>query len=68
MDDAAMNVGQSIVAAGMSVGKSFVVEAHQVEDRGVEVVDVDRGFSHVDAVLVRFAVGDAGLHSGTGQP
>ena len=35
------NVGQAEVAAAVAVGQSFVVDAHEVEDRGVEVVDVD---------------------------
>ena len=36
-----MHVGQAVVAAGVAIGEAFVVEAHQVQDCGVEVVDVD---------------------------
>ena len=52
VDDAAMHVGQAVVAAGVTIGESFVIEAHQVQDCGVEVVNVDRIFADVDAVLV----------------
>ena len=39
-----VHVGQAEVAAGVAVGELFVVEAQQVQDRGVQVVDVDRVF------------------------
>ena len=35
------NIGQPKVAAGVAVGQACVVEAEQVQDRRVEVVDVD---------------------------
>jgi len=44
VDDVAVDVGEAVVPAGVAVGELLVVEAHQVEDRGVHVV-------HVDAVL-----------------
>jgi hypothetical protein len=31
-DDVALNVGQAVVAAAVTVGQLFVVEAHQVEN------------------------------------
>ena len=40
-DDTALDVGQAVVAALEAVGEPLVVEAEQVEDRGLEVVDVD---------------------------
>ncbi|KAJ3049450.1 hypothetical protein HK102_012501, partial [Quaeritorhiza haematococci] len=40
-DHVAVHVGQAEVAAGVAVGEPGVVEAEEVEDRGVEVVDVD---------------------------
>ena len=40
-NDMAVNVGQTIVAAGMAISESLVVEAHQVQDRRVQVVNVD---------------------------
>ena len=40
-DDLAVDVGQAKVAAGVPVGQPLVVEPQQVQDRGVQVVDVD---------------------------
>jgi hypothetical protein len=37
----AVDVGQAEVAAGVAVGELEMVEAEQVEDGGVEVVEVD---------------------------
>ena len=42
-DDLARGVGQAVVAAVVGEGQPGVVEAQQVEDRGVQVVDVDAG-------------------------
>ncbi len=36
-----MNVRQAEVAAGVAARELFVVEAHEVQDRRVQVVDVD---------------------------
>ncbi len=38
----AVDVGQAEVAAGVAVGELLVVEAQQVQHRGVQVVDVHR--------------------------
>src|SRR3954454_13583674 len=35
----ALDVGEAEVAAGVAVGEALVVEAHELEDGGVEVVD-----------------------------
>ena len=35
-----VDICQSEVAAGRSVGQAFVVETHKVKDRGVEIVGV----------------------------
>ena len=52
-----MHVGQAEVAAGVAVGERFVVEAQQVEDGGVQVVDVDRLLDGFEAEFVGGAVG-----------
>lgn len=44
VDDISFYVGESVVSAGVAVGEVFVVEAHLVEDSGMEVTDVDGVF------------------------
>src|SRR3954469_23036763 len=58
-DYLAVHVGQAEVAAGVAVGELLVVEAHQVQDRRVQVVDVDRVLLRLEAELVGRAVGRA---------
>ena len=36
-----MHVGEAEVAAGVAVGEAFVIEAEELQERGVQVVDVD---------------------------
>src|SRR4051794_40740404 len=57
-DDLARDVGQPVVAAAVSVRQALVVEAHEVEYGGVEVVDVDLVLDGVPAELVGGAVDD----------
>ena len=79
-----MDVCQSEAAALEGVGEFGVVDAQLVEDGGVEVVDVDGFWSfavfvglndwvavfveNVVAVVVGFAVGDAGFDAASGHP
>ena len=46
------HVGQALVAAGVAEGQLLVIEAQQVQDRRVEVVDDDRVLHRVQAELV----------------
>ena len=48
--------------------KRCVVDAEDVEHRGVEVAEVDGVFGDVVAEVVGAAVFDAGLHAGAGEP
>ncbi len=66
--DHPLDVGQPHVAAGVAVGQALVIEPEQVEDRGVQVVDVHRVLDGLVAELVGLAVGDPGLHAAAGHP
>ena len=54
-----LDVGQPQVASGVSVGQTLVIEPEQVEDRGVQVVNVHRVLDSVVAEFVGFAVGES---------
>ena len=62
------DAGEFGVEAAEGVGEAFVVDAEDVEHRGVQVAEVDRVFGDVVAEVVGAAVFDAGLHAGAGEP
>ena len=64
----AVNIGQAVAAALEFVGESFVIDSQQVQERGVEVVDVQAIAGDVVAEFVGLAVHDAGLHAAAGHP
>ena len=55
--DLAADVGQAEVAAGVAEGQPLVVEAQQVQDRRLQVVDVDGVLDDVEAQVVGAADG-----------
>src|SRR6059058_5522978 len=55
VDYAPLHIRQSYVAAGEAVGEPSVIEAEQVQQRGVEVVDVKLVLDRLVAVLVGLA-------------
>ena len=56
------------MVAALELKSAGVVDAQAVQDRGVQVVDVDGVLDDVVAVVVGLAVGDAGLDAAAGQP
>jgi hypothetical protein len=56
-----VHVGQAEVAAGVVVGQTLVVEAQAVQDRGLQVVDVNGPLGHVEAQFVRGAEATPGF-------
>ena len=51
-----MNVGEAEVSALETVGELFVVEAKEMEEGRVEVVDVDFSIDYAEAKFVALAV------------
>ncbi|MFM1945457.1 MAG: hypothetical protein RI897_4439 [Verrucomicrobiota bacterium] len=56
MDDVAVDVGEAEVTSGVAEREAFVVEAEQVEDGGVEVMDVDGVDGGLEAEVIGGAV------------
>ena len=56
------DVRQPEVTAGVAIGQAFVVKAEQVENRGVEIMDVHRLLDGLESKFVRGAVDVAALH------
>ena len=68
LDHRAMHVGQAVVPALEPESQPGVVDAQAMQDRGVQVVDVDRIPDDVVAEIVGRAVGDPGPDAAAGQP
>ena len=68
MNDVAVDVGESEVAAGVVVGEAFVVETQKMQDGRLEVVNVDFVPGDMEAEVVGLAVaswfGAAAGHEG----
>src|SRR5438309_2832805 len=64
---ATVNVGQPEVAAAVAVGEFLVVNAQQVKNGGVEVMDVHGLIDGVHAEIVGGAVHHAALDAAAGQ-
>jgi hypothetical protein len=67
-DQFPMNVRQPHVAAAPAVGLAGVVDAEEVEHRGVQVVDLAGAVDHLVAVVVGGAVDRAAADAGAGEP
>ena len=68
MNDAAKDVGQPRVAPLMKIRQLFVVHAHQRQERGVDVVQVDLVFHGGEAEFVGLAIRHAPFDAAAGQP
>src|SRR5262245_13404798 len=68
LDHVAVDVREAEVAARVAVGELLVVEAHQLEDRRLEIVDVDALLHRLEAELVGRAVDVAALRAAARQP
>src|SRR4051794_24700708 len=66
-DHLAVNVGEAEVTALKAVGELLVVEAQQMEDGGLQIVDVDFVAGDGKAELVGFAVNQAVLHAAASE-
>jgi hypothetical protein len=49
-----VDIRQPVIAPGVTVGEAFMVEAEEMQDRGVEVVDMDSIANDRVAVIVGF--------------
>src|SRR6266487_3653409 len=63
MDDLSMHIRESERAALVAIGQPLVVEAQQMQHRGVQIVHVHRLLDDVVAKFIRAAVRDALLHT-----
>ena len=68
LDDRTSHIRQAELATHVLIRKSSVVHAKTVQDRRLQVMDVDRIFSHLEAKIVRSADSDARLNPAAREP
>ena len=62
-----MHVGQTKIAAGVTVGQLLVVETQQMQDRRVQVVNVDSAFDGVPTKLISRPMNVARFDTAAGE-
>ena len=68
LDHVPVDVGETEVSSAETVAERLVIESHEVEDGGVEIVDGLPVLHHPVAVLVGGAVDESLLEATAGQP
>lgn len=63
MDDAAVNIGQSIVASRVSEGKFFVVDSHLMQNRRMKVMHMHSIFDRMHSKIVCRAVCESSAYA-----
>ena len=66
--DPAMHIRQSSIDSVVAEGQAVMVDAQEVQDRGVQVVAVGLAFGGLPAPGVALAVSDSAFDSRAGQP
>ena len=65
MNDVAMDIGQPEIAARVTVSQLLMIHAQQMQNRGMEIVQMDLVLGCEIAVIVRLAVSHATLKAAT---
>ena len=63
-----MDVRQAIVPSGVSIGESFVIDSHEVEECGMKIVNVHRIADGFETEGVRLSVSAPSFHAAPGKP
>ena len=67
-NNAAMHIGQAVVSALEAERQAGVIEAQAIEQRGIEIMDVNRIASDVEAVIVGLAKSLSAANAAAGEP
>jgi len=62
-----VHVGQATFETVVIIGKAFVIQSHEVEDGGIEIVDGGTSGNCLEPELVAFTVSETLLHAGPGE-
>ena len=62
------NIRQAEMASLKFISQLLMIDTQAMQDRGLQVMDVDRIFDDIVAVVVRLAIDDSSLHAASSQP
>jgi hypothetical protein len=65
---ATFHIGEPVITPGVAVREALVVQAQEMQHRGVEVVEMDLPRDGAEAELVGLAMGIPDLDSAVGKP
>src|SRR5215467_1864562 len=68
VDNVARDIRKAEIAAAVPVGQFLVIDAHQIKDGCVDVVNMRRLLDRFETALVSRTINRAAFNSPTGQP
>ena len=63
-----MHISQAVIATSVAIGQFFVVEAHQMQHRGVQIMHMGSVFDGSVTKFVRRSIRHSPLDSAAGKP
>ena len=63
-----MHIGQAVITSAVTVCEPGVIEAEQLENGGVKIVNMNAVFCNCCANLVGAAIREPALRAGAGEP
>ena len=60
-----MDIGESVVATGMTIGQPFVIKPQQVQQGGMQVMDMDLVLDGRESELIGCPVDNAAANTAT---
>ena len=63
-----MHISQAIIAAGVVEGEAFVIEAEEMQDGGLQIMNVHGPLGDVEAQFIGGAKGEAAFNTTAGEP
>lgn len=68
LHEVSIDIGESVIAAEVTPGEFFVIAAELMQDRGVQIMQVDFAGDGAEAEVICFAVREARFDTTTGVP
>ena len=64
----AMNICQAEISALKTIRQALVIDAQQMHQRGLKIMNMHAVVRDVDAKIIAFSILHAGFHTATGHP